>query len=318
MGNDRYIGGRFNTNSMGEICMSNIVSFNDMQLMADSLVKSNFYGFKAKEQILAVMCVAQAEGKHPATVVQEYDIIQGRPALKSQAVLARFQLSGGKVQWDSVSPKKVVGTFSHPSGGTITVEWTIEMAKQAGIFRDGSGWTKYPEDMLRARVITRAVRSIYPGCILGHYSAEEVADFDKPTRQTQVIEETIKDMGKIEVVEPIETVIEPIIDDEVTIDTGVDIATIEEDIPEPIKKDSYYALLLPDGTIYSKHDTLEDWMQAYIEMFIRVRESKKIPAPERQDKLNAFRKINSIVHNRLSNAQKIELTKQLSLANKGN
>ena len=113
--------------------MSNIVAVSDMAVMADAIVKSGFYGFKNKEQVMAVMLVAQAENKHPATVVQEYDIIQGKPALKSQAMLARFQLAGGSVQWDAVSPKAVKGTFKHPSGGTLTVEWTIEMAKQAGI-----------------------------------------------------------------------------------------------------------------------------------------------------------------------------------------
>ena len=82
--------------------MSNIVAVSDMTVMADAIVKSGFYGFKNKEQVMAVMLVAQAENKHPATVVQEYDIIQGKPALKSQAILARFQLAGGTVQWDSV------------------------------------------------------------------------------------------------------------------------------------------------------------------------------------------------------------------------
>ena len=106
-----------------------------MTVMAEAIVKSNFYGFKTKEQVMAVMLVAQAEGKHPATVVQEYDIIQNRPALKSQAMLARFQLAGGTVQWDSVSSTAVKGTFKHPSGGSLTVEWTIEMAKQAGLYR---------------------------------------------------------------------------------------------------------------------------------------------------------------------------------------
>jgi hypothetical protein len=140
--------------------MSNLIPVGDMGTMADAIVKSQFYGFKSKEQVLAVMLVAQAEGKHPATVVQEYDIIQGRPALKSQAMLARFQLSGGKVEWHEMTPKKVSGTFSHPNGGSLTIEWTIEMAKQAGVYREGSGWTKYPEDMLTARVISRAVRKV--------------------------------------------------------------------------------------------------------------------------------------------------------------
>jgi hypothetical protein len=160
--------------------MSNLVPVADMAIMADSIIKSQFYGFKTKEQVMAVMLVAQAENKHPATVVQEYDIIQGRPALKSQAMLARFQQAGGKVEWHEMSPQRVSGTFSHPAGGSLKVEWSIEMAKQAGLYREGSGWTKYPEDMLRSRAVSRGVRSVFPACILGHYSVEEVQEFDKP------------------------------------------------------------------------------------------------------------------------------------------
>ena len=176
--------------------MSNLVPISDMTVMADSIVKSGFYGFKTKEQVMAVMLVAQAENKHPATVVQEYDIIQGRPALKSQAMLARFQQAGGKVEWHEMSTKRVSGTFSHAQGGSLTVEWTIEMAKQAGLYREGSGWTKYPEDMLRSRAVSRGVRSVFPACILGHYSVEEVQEFKTlptPVEQPFTIEAEVVD-----------------------------------------------------------------------------------------------------------------------------
>ena len=157
-----------------------LIPIADMRQMADSIVKSKFYGFKNTDEVLAVMLVAQAENKHPATVVQEYDIIQGRPALKSSAALARFQVSGGKVQWDEVSPAKARGTFTHPAGGTLSIEWTIDMARKAGLVRPGSGWERYPEDMLCARVAARAIRKVYPACLTGSYLVEEVADFDRP------------------------------------------------------------------------------------------------------------------------------------------
>ena len=50
--------------------MSNLVPVADMQVMSKAIVKSGFYGFKTEEQVMAVMLVAQAENKHPATVVQ--------------------------------------------------------------------------------------------------------------------------------------------------------------------------------------------------------------------------------------------------------
>ena len=259
--------------------MSNIIPVSDMTVMADSIVKSGFYGFKSKEQVMAVMLVAQAENKHPASVVQEYDIIQGRPALKSQAILARFQLSGGSVQWDEVSPKKVVGTFKHPQGGSLTVEWTIEMARQAGIYREGSGWSKYPEDMLRARVISRAVRSIYPACILGHYAVEEVQDFDSPAP---------KHMGMVEDVKsPVEVIEAPSGD---------------------------YPLILPDGSVYASYDSPDAWITAYTQMASKVMQSTKLNDEQRTEKIAALAEANKSVTEKFVSFDKIKIRGELAKA----
>jgi len=229
--------------------MNSLITVQDMGVMADAIVRSGFYGFKTKDQVIAVMLVAQAENKHPATVMQEYDIIQGRPALKSQAILARFQLAGGKVQWKEVGPKRCIGTFSHEAGGSITVEWTIEMAKQAGVYKEGSAWSKYPEDMLRARVISRAVRSIYPACILGHYSAEEVQDFEPKVERD---------------ITPPKQIVTLIQGDE-----SVELpAAVVEDLPK-------LPLYIP-GVVepYANYLTVSDWQAGFLQMFARIKNSK--------------------------------------------
>ena len=257
--------------------MSNIIPVSDMTVMADSIVKSGFYGFKTKEQVMAVMLVAQAENKHPASVVQEYDIIQGKPALKSQAILARFQLSGGSVQWDELTPKRVIGTFKHPQGGSLTVEWTIEMAKQAGIYREGSGWSKYPEDMLRARVISRAVRSIYPACILGHYATEEVMDFDSPS---------LKHMGVVEdVKQPVEVI---------EASTGD------------------YPIIKPDGEVYALYESPEEWIEAYAELAGKVMQSTRLNDDERTQKIAALAEANKQVTEAFSSFDKIKIRGELA------
>lgn len=259
--------------------MSNIIPVSDMTVMADSIVKSGFYGFKTKEQVMAVMLVAQAENKHPASVVQEYDIIQGKPALKSQAILARFQLSGGSVQWDVVTPKAVKGTFKHPQGGSLTVEWTIEMARQAGIYREGSGWSKYPEDMLRARVISRAVRSIYPACILGHYATEEVMDFDSPMPKHMGVVEDVKQ--PLEVIEA---------------STGD------------------YPIIKPDGEIYALYGTPEEWIEAYAGLAARVMQSKTITDEQRTEKIAALAEANRDVTEKFNSFDKIKIRSELAKA----
>ena len=92
-------------------------------------------------------------------------------------MLTRFQRAGGKVQWKDYTDTKVTGLFDHPQGGSIEVTWDLERAKQAGLGVKDM-WKKYPRQMLRSRVISEAIRTIYPGVTNNLYTSEEVMDFD--------------------------------------------------------------------------------------------------------------------------------------------
>ena len=109
--------------------MSNIVPFDEKVKLAEAFAKSKLFGMTDSNQVLALMAVCEAEGIHPAKAVQEYHVIQGRPALKADAMLARFQNAGGKVEWKDYTDDKVTGVFSHPNGGSLAVTWTIEQAQ---------------------------------------------------------------------------------------------------------------------------------------------------------------------------------------------
>ena len=85
----------------------------DMGRMADAFAKSNLFGVKTKDAALSLLMIAQAEGIHPALAVMEYDIIEGKPARKAERLLARFQMSGSKVEWIKYKDTIVVGKFSH-------------------------------------------------------------------------------------------------------------------------------------------------------------------------------------------------------------
>ncbi len=161
---------------------------NDIEKMARTIATSGLFGIKTPEQACALMLIAQAEGKHPATAAMEYNIIQGKPALKSEAMLARFQAAGGKVEWKELGDKIVTAIFSHPAGGSAEITWTIEMAKTAG-FGGKDNWLKFPRAMLRARVISEGIRTVFPGVAVGVYTPEEVRDFveEEPKKITAVI-----------------------------------------------------------------------------------------------------------------------------------
>jgi hypothetical protein len=160
-----------------------LVPIGDIQLMANAISKSNFFGLKTPEQAAALMLVAQADGLHPAKAATHYHIIQGKPSLSADAMLARFQSAGGKVNWQTYTDEAVTGVFSHPAGGSVTIRWDIERAKKAGV----GNLQKYPAAMLRARCISEGVRTVFPGVIVGMYTPEEVSTFAAPEPAQQAL-----------------------------------------------------------------------------------------------------------------------------------
>jgi len=170
-----------------------LIPVDQVERMAMAVAKSGMFGVKTADQAMALMLIAQAEGMHPAIAARDYHIINGRPTLKADAMLARFQTVGGKVEWREYTDTRVVGTFSHPRGGSVTIEWTVEMGRKAGLLGNQT-WAKYPRQMLRSRCISEGIRTVFPGVVVGTYSEEEGQDMAPQT--------VVRDMGAVEEVAP--------------------------------------------------------------------------------------------------------------------
>lgn len=175
------------------------VSIQTMERAADAMAKSGFYGIKTKEEGLALMLVGQADGIHFAAAVRDYHIIQGRPAMKADAMLARFQKSGGKVEWIKLTDAEVSAKFSHPQGGSAVITWDEARVAMADL--KNPMHKKYPRAMKRSRVVSEGVRTVFPGAIGSAYSVEEMQDLAyEETARTQVSEpaQLAAPLGKVE------------------------------------------------------------------------------------------------------------------------
>jgi len=251
--------------------MSNLVPFQDMQQMAEVAAGSKMFGFKNTQEAMAIMLLCQAENLHPAVAMRDFHVIQGRPALKADAMLARFQQAGGRVEWKDYTDEKVTGIFSHPAGGTLEVSWTLAKAKAIGI-ANKDNWKNYPRAMLRARVASEGIRSVYPGCVVGVYTPEEVQDFT-PT--------PAKDMGTAERV----------------------------DIPEIIEADDgAFKLYIPgNDEPYSAFHTKEEWVAGYVNMVARLHKADKLPDEVKAEKLDSLKAVNMNMLESLDSIQKIKI-----------
>jgi hypothetical protein len=159
-----------------------VYSMSDVQAMATAIVKGGLFPqFKTPEQAISLMLLCQAKGLHPMQAVERYDLVQGRPAMKAQAMQAAFQEANGRIEWHQSDDDACDATFSHQSGGSLRITWTMDRASRAGL-TGKDNWRKIPAQMLRARCVSEGVRAVLPGVVLGIYTPEETEDFDNKPR----------------------------------------------------------------------------------------------------------------------------------------
>jgi hypothetical protein len=250
--------------------MSQLITVDQIQTMANAVVKSQLFGMKTVEQATALMLIAQAEGYHPALAARDYHIIQGRPTLKAETMMARFQQQGGKVEWKTLTDKEVTATFSHPSGGSATITWTFEQAKQAGL-TGKDNWKNYPRAMLRARVVSEGIRTVFPGVVLGVYTPEEVQDIPNPPQS--------RDMGRVDVLDPVE----------------------EEQVDHP------FSLFLSDGSVYKGYPDFSEYLEGIRSMVAKITNSTKFTPEEKKQKITSLLTANSKQIEALPALAKIQL-----------
>lgn len=159
-----------------------VFTMGDIERVALAIANGGLFGSNDPNAVLTLCLLAQAEGQHPAVVFRDYHIIQGKPAKKADAMLRDFVQAGGKVEWHNLTNDVADATFSHPGGGTVRIDWTMQRAQQAGLATPM--WKKYPRQMLRSRVISEGVRTVYPGATSGLYEVGEVQDIvaEQPSR----------------------------------------------------------------------------------------------------------------------------------------
>jgi hypothetical protein len=96
-------------------------------------------------------------------------------------MLRDFLGAGGRVQWRELSDQAAEATFSHPQGGEATIRWDAARVAQAGL--SNPMHKKFPRQMLRSRVVSEGVRTIWPMATGGMYAPEEAAEIRQETRE---------------------------------------------------------------------------------------------------------------------------------------
>jgi hypothetical protein len=145
----------------------------DLTNIATAVAASNvFPGIKSQAQAFTLMMLADSMGLHPMTALRQFDMLpNGRPAMKSEALLAQHVAAGGTFKVTERSDERSAGTFGFKNN-SVDVEFTAEDAKAAGL--DGKdNYKHYRKDMYFWRMVARGVRSSGSGVGVGILTTEE-------------------------------------------------------------------------------------------------------------------------------------------------
>jgi hypothetical protein len=162
-------------------------SFKAIEQLGGWMANSGMFGCRNKEQGIILAFTAITERRNPADLAREFHIIEGRLTKRSDSALAEFQSKGGTRDWewksDLCDSTKASAKVIDAKGHQYAMSYTYEEAEKSGVIYDKSGnniktnWYSSAPDMLRARLIMKALRMVEPSIIAGLYSPEEAADF---------------------------------------------------------------------------------------------------------------------------------------------
>lgn len=136
-------------------------------------------------------------------------LVHGKPALEGEAMLGLTmrRYPNAKLEWVEQTHQKAELRMARPGGNYSTFSFTVEDAVRAEILEkinpDGTVraatnkygkrntvWEKYTKDMLMWRAVARAIRFLFPECIQGCLTPDEV---DTLTTEGPV-KSTVKDL----------------------------------------------------------------------------------------------------------------------------
>lgn len=155
---------------------------------SSSLVPKDFQGNIANCAI--GINIAKRLGADPFMVLQNIDIIHGRPSFRATFLIAMVNAAGRfaplqfRMEGDEGKPSRACVAWTTDKDSKAVLEGpkiTLEMAKAEGwSTKNGSKWLTMPELMLRYRAAAFFARLYAPDITLGMQTAEEVQDMGPP------------------------------------------------------------------------------------------------------------------------------------------
>lgn len=143
-------------------------------------------GGKTKEEGFVIALTCMMEGITAIEFNRRYHMIQGKPSMRADALLAEFRAAGGRYKILENSPDRAAIAFTWEDE-TYEWEFTWEEAKESRWpwknwkkpeegFKDNWSTPTDRKDMLWSRLVSSSVKKLVPEIAAGCYTPEELQD----------------------------------------------------------------------------------------------------------------------------------------------
>lgn len=160
------------------------------ELMSKSGIVPKDYQGNPGNIIVAIQWGAEI-GLPPLQAMQNLAVINGRPALWGDAVIAIVRGSGALESIvEDITDTSATCTVKRRGEPAVSRTFSMDDAKRAGLSGKQGPWSQYPKRMMQMRARAWALRDVFPDVLRGVHVAEEAQDMPAE-----------RDMGPAQVVE---------------------------------------------------------------------------------------------------------------------
>lgn len=152
-----------------------------IKAVGPTMHNARLFGVSNPEQAMAIMVKGHELGLGLAASFDFIQVVEGKPALAPRGALALIlgnplceKLSIVDTKDAQGKPASCTVVMKRRGGLEYSVTWTMDDAKAAGVVKTGSGWEKYPANMLRWRAIGFCADVVFPDVIGGMKRADEL------------------------------------------------------------------------------------------------------------------------------------------------
>ena len=284
--------------------LAEAVQFSEM-LASSSMVPKAYQG--KPQDVLVCVQWGYEMGLAPMQALQNIAVINGKPSVYGDAAMALVQASPvcedvEEYFEDEGTPNPVAVCVAKRKGRKpVTVRFSVEDAKRAGLWGKQGPWSAYPKRMMQMRARGFALRDAFPDVLKGMITAEEAQDYPSDVyRNAPVNTIQTKPANPLDAIAPPQPITEPLQIEEAladTVDSDADtvaqetVTVVDAPLPTEVVADGL-ALLSSSGESISVHAGLEEWQDAYEDMADRIARAGKREPRERMTILKEFKQAN--------------------------